>query len=228
MVLQYGRVSDRSNPDALAKPKSPFLRQNGYISWMALMGLLLVFITGCSKDEAFPLRRSVKVILLNEHNELLLMSSYDPKTTSMKGSSPAKFWSLIGGAIENTETLEEAAVREVFEETGLRQNEFTFGPVVWHGEFDLILGGVPTHIDQTFIVAHTLQNHVSLEHLTTDEKKIVKQLSWFSIEKIRNSEDAIYPVVLSDYLQDIIDEKYPQNVLELDLAKRPIKNQSKE
>ncbi|KFM98580.1 NUDIX domain-containing protein [Bacillus clarus] len=47
-------------------------------------------------------------IILNEKNEVLLQLRTDFNT-----------WGIIGGALEYNETLEDAAKREVFEETGL-------------------------------------------------------------------------------------------------------------
>ncbi|MBO1581461.1 MULTISPECIES: NUDIX hydrolase [Bacillus] len=48
------------------------------------------------------------VIILNKQNEILLQLRTD-----------FNMWGIIGGALEYEETLEEAAKREVFEETGL-------------------------------------------------------------------------------------------------------------
>ena len=48
------------------------------------------------------------VIMLNRQNEILLQLRTD-----------FNMWGIVGGALEYRETLEEAAKREVFEETGL-------------------------------------------------------------------------------------------------------------
>ena len=84
-------------------------------------------------------RNSIKVLILNERQELLLMCADDPKTTSKDGKYHGQFWFPVGGEINPKESIEEAARREIYEETGLREVEF--GPIVWFGEFDLILAG---------------------------------------------------------------------------------------
>jgi len=168
-----------------------------------------------------PIRNSVKVILLNEKNELLLISADDPKTTSVEGKYHGKFWFLVGGEIESDESIEKAAIREILEETGIKEVEIDLGPVVWFGEFDLVLDGILTHLKQTFIVAKTKQNRVSFANLNTWENRSFQALKWFSIDQIKNSKEIIYPVGLSEYLKDIISGKYPQNPIYIDLAKKP-------
>ena len=172
---------------------------------------------------SLPIRNSVKVLLLNDKNELLLMCADDPKVTSSDGKYHGRFWFAIGGEIENNETFKEAAVREIYEETGIKKDELEFGPIVWFGEFDLILKGVLTHLKQTFIVAKTKQHNASLKNPTEWEKQAVKKVEWFSLEKIKNCPDVIYPVLLSKYLPDILSGKYPISPIEIDLAKKPVK-----
>lgn len=189
-----------------------------------LVGLIFFITSGCSqKSTSLPIRNSVKILLLNDNNELLLMSSHNPSNKSITGEYHGRYWSLIGGAIEAKESLKEAAAREIYEETGIQWKEIEFGPIVWYGEFDLILHDTPTHIKQTFIVAKTKQKNLSLSHLTEFEKNVVKELAWFSLEKIQNCSEVVYPVVLPEYLPDIFAEKYPDTILEIDLAKQPKK-----
>lgn len=52
----------------------------------------------------------VRVLIINDHREVLLVRSWFSH----------QHWSLPGGGIKRVETPAEAAVREVFEETGLR------------------------------------------------------------------------------------------------------------
>ena len=63
------------------------------------------------------IRNNVKIILLNEKNEILLMYADDPKTTTPDGKYHGKFWFLVGGEIEEGESIEKATIRELHEET---------------------------------------------------------------------------------------------------------------
>jgi 8-oxo-dGTP pyrophosphatase MutT (NUDIX family) len=168
-----------------------------------------------------PIRQSVKVILINSNNEILLMCADDSSTTNTDGKYHGRFWFVIGGEINIDETIEQAAIREVFEETGITSDAMQLGPIVWFGEFDLILNGIKTHLKQTFIVATTEQNKVTVDNLTKEEKQIVKSVEWFSFDKILSTKEVIYPVVLKDYLPDILSGNYPEDPIEIDLAKQP-------
>ncbi len=169
----------------------------------------------------FPLRRSVKIVLLNEVDELLLMCMDDPEIRSIGSSYGGRFWTLIGGEIEANETLLDAAARALFEETGIGADDVGFGPVVWQGDLDLVLHGAPTHIEQRFIVARTGEKATSLANLTPGEALVVRQLAWFSLPSIVSSAERIYPVLLPDYLPDVIAGQYPQSPILIDLAVRP-------
>jgi ADP-ribose pyrophosphatase YjhB (NUDIX family) len=168
-----------------------------------------------------PLRRTVRIVLLNEADELLLMCMDDPEIRSIGSLYGGHFWTLIGGEIEVNETLLDAAARELFEETDIGPHDVEFGPVVWQGDLDLILHGVPAHIEQQFIVARTLEKTTSLANLTPSETVAVRQLAWFSLPSIVSSAERIYPVLLPDYLPDVIAGQYPQSPILIDLAVQP-------
>lgn len=166
---------------------------------------------------------SIRIILLNNNDELLLMRAEDKSTTRPDGKYNGHFWFLIGGEQENNETIEETAKRELYEETGLKKEDYSLGPVVWQGEFDLILSGKLRHMKQKFIVARTSNDNVDLFNLTQPEKNVITDIKWFSLNDIKKCNEVIYPVLLPKYLPDIINNSYPAEPLTIDLGKNPDK-----
>ena len=187
------------------------------------LAILFFRIKSDIENMSLRIRNSVKIILLNEKNEILLMCADDPKTTTPDGKYHGKFWFLIGGEIKEGESIEEAAIRELHEETGITEEEVMFGPTVWYGDFELMLNETLTHLKQTFIVAKTKKENVSFTKLDHWEKNVLMKLEWFSLGKIKNCNEIIYPVLLDQYLPDIIAEKYPEKPIAIDLAKQPKK-----
>jgi len=174
-------------------------------------------------DERKEIRNSIKLILLNENNELLLMKTEDKDIQSNKGKYNGVFWQMIGGKIEDGETIEEAVYRELLEETGLKKEEVQIGKIVWYGEVDLFMHGSLTTVKQSFILAKTKNIDVNLSNLTEEEKTVCTKLEWFSLEKIENCRDIIYPVLLTEdkYLPAILKGNIPNEILNIDLTKQP-------
>lgn len=165
----------------------------------------------------FEKRKSVKVLLLNEVNKILLILVDDPKISPIGGKNSGPFWCMVGGGIESGETIQDAAIREIYEETGILEKDILLGPVVWQYSFDFIRSGVPTNMQEIFIVARTKINKIKPANLTEWEKASIKDIKWFSLDEIKDCKKIIYPIFLAQYLPDILAGHYPEKIINLDL-----------
>ncbi|NUR72171.1 MAG: NUDIX domain-containing protein [Hamadaea sp.] len=125
-------------------------------------------------DGEIKIRRSARVLLLDADDRVLLLKIHDP--SAVRGPNPlpsVDFWLLVGGGLEQSETYEEAARREVFEETGI--SDFTLGRCILrhdkvvenpYGELQhvyqqIFVGRVPSGVPVSFA------GHEPLEASTT-------------------------------------------------------------
>lgn len=136
-----------------------------------------------------------------------MLRIHDPAAMrSMKLPSP-DFWLLPGGGVKPGEDYEDAALREVFEETGI--GEVVLGPCVWTAEYTASWwhDGQPMHVIQRYYVARvpsgravTFDRHEPLEASTTVGYR------WFSLEEIvqREATESFRPPRLAKLLGDLL------------------------
>lgn len=166
------------------------------------------------------IRNSVKIILLNENNQVLLMFTENKMVKNINKYGNGRSWQLVGGQLQENETILDAAKRELYEEASIKSDEVEFDRIVWHGHFDVYINKELTTINQSFIVAKTKAKNINTKHLKAEEKQFVKLLKWCSLSEIKKFKDIVYPVVLKDYLPDILEGNYPDEVLMINLAKK--------
>lgn len=121
-------------------------------------------------------RRSAARVVIVAGDEVLLQGDTDP------GIPGSRFWQTPGGGIDPEETPLRAAVREVYEETGLVVDPRDLrGPVgtrvVVHGYSDRVL---LQH--ETFYLLHTERFHPVHAALTAREAERRVETRWFPLD----------------------------------------------
>lgn len=164
-------------------------------------------------------RQTIRILLINQENRLLLMRAVDPTTTGMDRAARAAFWCTIGGKLEEGETLAQAAARELYEETGFTTDDVIFGPIVWYGRHEMIISGRHIELDEKFIVAYVKNNkHISHHNFTANEKSVVTNAEWLSLYEIINHIEPIFPIILKTKLADVLNKNYPLEPEWVDLS----------
>src|SRR5689334_19008671 len=97
-------------------------------------------------------RVSARVVLLDEDGWVLLFCGSDPADET--GEAP-RWWFTVGGAAQQDETLPQAAVRELEEETGLRIEPADVVGPVWRRDAVIDFNGSVIRSEEMFFVHRT-------------------------------------------------------------------------
>lgn len=136
------------------------------------------------------LRRTVRAIVFNSKNEILLMHVSTWAILEDNTRKNNAFWCTLGGRIEKGEKVEEALTRELYEEAGItdfRKIPFAFGEQV------LVMSEFSTRLIEMFYAVHMMNFAIQTANLTEEEKEVVKEYRWWSLENLKNSKETIFP-----------------------------------
>ena len=135
-------------------------------------------------------RATARVILRNPSGEVfLLLTHFDPEV-----ALPPR-WITPGGGIEPGESTLDAAVRELYEETGLHVMSSQLGePVVeFSGKWSWG-DGINSHtFHDTFYQLVVDNFELKNENWTADETRDVLEYRWWTIEELANTDELIGP-----------------------------------
>ncbi|WP_091740380.1 NUDIX hydrolase [Phenylobacterium immobile] len=156
-------------------------------------------------------RPSARVVLLDPEGRIALMRGRLPGASRDELGA----WFTVGGGLEPGESLAEAAVREVREETGLEASEV--GPVIWlrEGVFDPGLGSGPLYFKESYIVARCDGGELSRDGWLAHEQDFCTDLRWWTREELLATTDNVYPQRLAMLLEDVLDGRLPESPLSL-------------
>ena len=135
-------------------------------------------------------RPTSRLLVLDEDDRLLLMMTKAPDT------SGAARWITPGGGVDPGESHEEAAVRELHEETG--QVVAEVGPVVRVDDFEVPWDAADhTHGHAEFFVVRLPHFEVVDDDWTDDERVDILESRWFSLDELESTTDPVEPVDLA-------------------------------
>lgn len=129
----------------------------------------------CNTTEPIIDRHAARVLLLDRDNRLLLFRCQEP------GVGRA-FWITPGGGLEADETHEQAAARELFEETGLAG--VPIGPCVWTRSHTFPWLGKTYRQHERFFLVQVDEHEVDYAAHTADEQQVLTEHRWWSAKAI--------------------------------------------
>ncbi|MFF8846994.1 NUDIX hydrolase [Streptomyces sp. NPDC015127] len=148
------------------------------------------------------LRKVARVVLLDPEDRILLLHGFEP-------DDPADdWWFTPGGGLEGDESREQAALRELAEETGI--TEVDLGPVLWQRHCSFPFAGRRWDQDEWYFLARTTCTDAVPHALTDLERRSVAGLRWWTSAELSAARETVYPTRLAELLRTLLDEGPPR------------------
>ncbi len=150
------------------------------------------------------IRMAARVLVIDDRDRILLFGYRNPSTGE-------EFWATPGGGVEDGESDEQAARREVIEETGHEPPD-ELGPVIWIRELGYEWDGRHLRQREVFYFWRVASLDVDPSLETSHEVEGIIGHGWFTIDEIRSAvKFTVAPRRLADLVQDILENGLPSS-----------------
>jgi 8-oxo-dGTP pyrophosphatase MutT (NUDIX family) len=147
--------------------------------------------------ERSSVRQTAKVLLVDRDGRVLLFRGFDRTEPDKR-----PWWFAVGGAVEEDEDIPAAAVREVFEETGLRITDP--GPIVMTRRFEWRFEGSRYDQEEAYFLVRTDTFTPTSAGWSDTERATMLDHKWWRIEELRCTTETVYPSGLAELLESLI------------------------
>ncbi|WP_433546964.1 NUDIX hydrolase [Streptomyces sp. CA-294286] len=157
------------------------------------------------KREA-PRRESARVLVIDERGRVLLFRF------RKFGGGTGYGWCVPGGGVEAGETLAAAAVRELWEEAGLRLDERTLGGAVAETSGYADLGWAAGEFRDVYFRCRVESSayEVDVRGLVGEERDHHAGHRWWSAEELGATAETVYPLGLAGLVADLVAGRVPE------------------
>jgi 8-oxo-dGTP pyrophosphatase MutT (NUDIX family) len=134
-------------------------------------------------------RQTGRVLPVDPEGRVLLLHGWDPHHPERP------FWFTIGGAAEKGESLRDAAVRELREETGISVDQALLGEPIASSTIEFSWAGHHIFQDQTFYAVFMESAEVSLDGMDEWERATTDKYGWLSADDLEADEEPADPQI---------------------------------
>ncbi|MCM3571484.1 NUDIX hydrolase [Neobacillus mesonae] len=199
---EYIKIEERVKRDDMYQQLQTKLQESGPL----FIDYRRTFLTSTGNYERPKQTVTVSGYITNEKGETLLVKTYWRKDT----------WELPGGGVDNEETLDQALIREIFEETGIKVNLIGVSGVYSNGNTISIVflgeaaGGALKTSEETMEVSFVKINSTNVLHYIKRGKFIPRVVDAMRGYCVPYEAFKVRPYQLLERLQGNLDH-YGQN-----------------
>jgi predicted ATPase/DNA-binding CsgD family transcriptional regulator/ADP-ribose pyrophosphatase YjhB (NUDIX family) len=168
---------------------------------------LRVALRWCVENGGAQAYQASRVIVLDPLQRVLLFRYEDQVPLYPDQPELRSFWVTPGGVLEGGETFENAALRELAEETGI--TGVVLGPCVWVSYQAYFWRGEPAVRVDRYFVTHVQDAWVDTIDMPADERLAHPEFRWWTTAELRATMDTTSPPGFVDLLESVLRNNTP-------------------
>lgn len=162
-----------------------------------------------------PVRRSSRLVVLSPAGRVLLFDTEVLTAEDPLRPGTTRFWNTPGGGVEDGETYEQTALRELHEETGF--TDVPIGPWVWFSDRVLrFRDGRQMRFQERFFLVEASSEAADISRLFGVEADWIKGYRWWATDEIAASDDTFTPGHIASLIHDLGTGCIPETPIRID------------
>ena len=160
------------------------------------------------------IRPTVRLLVVDQQQRILLFKFEDAVPLHPALPDLTIYWVTPGGGVDRGETHEQAAIRELWEETGIQVDQI--GPWVWSRDRVLRFPDQSVLFRERYYLVPVTTSEVLLTNLLPYERDVYRDHRWWTLDVMERTDEVLLPIGLAGYLRPLLAGNIPDEPITLE------------